>query len=179
MTAITNVFVREYAKSRKLNVESFDEARDWGGFYILASGMNYDVKILWVKPGELLSLQCHGTLESPGHDEVWTALTNVRVIRGASVESLEIIDRVPGSIVTIDGGVMHCLANPFAEDDVYVSEVRISSGAETPQQREQRIVRVYDKYERADTPPYPPRLQNEILQTPFHPRLRGVPISGV
>jgi hypothetical protein len=167
----TNTFVRDYTSSKKLTVESFDEKREWGGYYILALGPNYDVKILWVRPRQLLSLQSHGDAVSPGHHEVWTALTNIRVIRGQTVDALTIIDRTPGGIVTIAGGFMHSLANPFKEDHVYVYEVRVSSAMETSKEREDRIKRIYDKYERGATPPYPEKLLHDIMERPFDPRV--------
>ena len=170
---LTNAFVRDYASRKKLTVETSEE-REWGGFYILAAGPNYDVKILWVKPGQLLSLQSHGDEASPGHHEVWTALTNVRVIRGKTADTLTIIDRTPGGMVTIAGGLMHTLANPFTEDDVYVCEVRVSSTTKTSEEREKNIKRIYDKYGRGDTPAYPEELLNDILEKPFDPRVDGV-----
>lgn len=173
---LKNPFVRDYVNSKKLTVESVDEERKWGGFYILASGPNYDVKILWVKPGELLSLQSHGSAESPGHHEVWTALTNVRVIRGRRKDELEILDRTPGGIVTIAGGLLHSLANPFTEDDIYVYEVRVSTMEETAEVREACIQRIYDQYERDGTPKYPPELRDAILKSPFDPRCDGIPL---
>lgn len=176
---LKNPFVRDYVNSKKLTVESADEDRKWGGFYILASGPNYDVKILWVKPGELLSLQSHGSAESPGHHEVWTALTNVRVIRGRTKDELEILDRTPGGIITIAGGLLHSLANPFAEDDIYVYEVRVSSMEETAEVREACIQRIYDQYERDGTPKYPPEVLDAILKSPFDPRCDGILLPRV
>jgi hypothetical protein len=77
---------------------------------------------------------------------------------------------MPGRIITIAGGLLHSLANPFSQDDVYVSEVRISRGDETSQRREESIMRIYDKYERHGTPPYPNELVKAILGTPFDPK---------
>lgn len=167
MSMPENAFVRDYVRTKKLTIKSLDEGRDWGGFYILETGANYDVKILWVKPKELLSLQSHGSMGCPGHHEIWVALTNVRVVRGDAIDALTIIDRTPGGIVTIAGGLMHALANPFSEDDVYVYEVRVSSAAETSEEREERIIRIYDKYRRGNTPGYPPELLDDILGRPF------------
>jgi len=174
---LTNAFVRDYAKSKQLDVGAFDEEKEWGGYYILGDGPNYDIKILRVKPRQILSLQSHGDQASPGHHEIWTPLTNARMIREKTVDTLEIIDRTQGGIVTIAGGLLHTLVNPFAEDDVYVYEVRVSSATETSDEREKLIKRVYDMYGRA--PEYPPDLLKAILDTPFDPKVANVPVHNV
>ena len=172
-----NAFVRDYVARKKLTITGIKEDKEWGGYYnLFEDGHNYDIKILWVKPKGVLSLQYHGSPEHPGHHEIWTPISNARIILGETVDSLEIIDRHPGGIILIPAGHIHSLANPFADDSVYVVEVRISSKNENRKKREANITRIYDEYEREDedrqndTPKYPDNLLKSIMEAPFNPK---------
>jgi mannose-1-phosphate guanylyltransferase/mannose-6-phosphate isomerase len=46
-----------------------NELRPWGGYEILTEGVGFKVKRIWVKPGEILSLQSHNKRE-----EHWTII---------------------------------------------------------------------------------------------------------
>ncbi len=175
-TEIKNPFIQDYIQKKNLKFICCDENRGWGGFYVLEKGINYDIKILWVKPKQVLSLQSHKGNNIPGHSEIWTALSNVRIILEEDLHSLKMFDRAPGGIMTIPEGSLHTLANPFDKEDVYVCEVRISLQKEDSKTRENRIQRIYTKYPDPLVPLYPEDMLCHILDTPFNPTLSGHPL---
>lgn len=75
-----NKFVQDYIQKHTLPVLQFDEEKPWGAYYVTHETGEFDEKILWVKPGEFLSLQYHGSPSHPGHHEKGVALTDMALV---------------------------------------------------------------------------------------------------
>jgi len=168
--------VSDYLKDNNYQVVSQDEERPWGRFYVFQVGDNYDKKILWVKPQNLLSLQYHGSKIQPGHSENWLALTDFRILISKQnaleypnyeektlLNDLEIRDIKTGSEINIPAGHMHALVNPYLHD-IFLVETRTSAKNESSKDREDNIVRVYDLTQRNNTPSYPKNLYSELMR---------------
>lgn len=173
MTEISNTFVKGYAERNRLTITSFDETKPWGGYYIYEIGPNYDKKIIWVKAGQYLSLQYHGSRLQPGHEEEWKALTNIKVVLGniniaenpdkldEDLGSLRILEILKDDSVHIPQGFLHALVNPY-QDDIYLLETRTSTFDEAPEAREKNITRIYDQTQRDGLPKWPLYLIEQI-----------------
>lgn len=66
-----------------------------------------DFKILVVKPGQTTSLQRYHH-----HDKRWLCATACRVLKGETVDTLELKDLLPGDTFCVPGNTWHCLINP-------------------------------------------------------------------
>jgi hypothetical protein len=55
-----NAFAEKYIRENNLTVIQYDEDKPWGAYYVIEETLEYDKKILWLKPHALLSLQYHG-----------------------------------------------------------------------------------------------------------------------
>lgn len=197
--AFSNNKVTEYLQQFSLEVGLYDDTRPWGAWYIIDSGESYqqsryygiesdaslvqglkgsfDKKILKTIPGTLLSLQYHGTIDHPGHSEIWLACTKMRAVVskksavGASSRELEdilqnliVLEIEPGGQLYNPGGFIHALANPF-DSDVFLIESRISQIQESSDQREANIVRIYDQTQREGTPVFPKELFERVMNS--------------
>lgn len=170
-----NNFINNYIQQHNLNIISYNEEKPWGGYYVYEETPEYDKKILWVKPGNYLSLQFHGTPTHPGHSEIATALSNFKIVLGTKsvvglseeemqqeLRNLKVIGLKPGESIDIPAGFLHAYVNPF-EEDMYILETRTSQIAETSAEREANIVRVYDQTRRDNLPDWPAEMKNKIL----------------
>jgi len=157
-----NNFINSYIKEHNLNIIGFDDNKPWGGYYIYESNDKQDKKILWIKPGNFLSLQFHGSKEHPGHSEEFTALTEMAVVMGNSdvamnpeqldeeLKNLNIIKLKAQETMFTQSGVLHAYINPFDHDE-FLLETRTSTIAENEKQREANITRIYDQTLRTGT----------------------------
>ena len=172
---IANPTIREYFAKHNLNLLLKDEERPWGGWYVYETGDNYDKKVMWVKPRNLLSLQYHGTTEHPSHAEQWTAITTMCVALGnkpvvglsaaelaVELANVRVITIQPGDKIDIPAGYLHALCNPY-DTDLYMLETRTSPSREDSNSRENNIVRIYDQAQRGGVPQFPPELYNRIF----------------
>jgi mannose-6-phosphate isomerase-like protein (cupin superfamily) len=171
-----NEFITNYVRQNNLTIIECDENRPWGGYYIYETGPNYDKKIFFIKPGQYLSLQFHGTPEQPGHNEEWTAITEIKVVLGnksvvgisneefqEELQNLNILKIAPGEKVRIPAGYLHALVNPY-EHNIHFAETRMSQQDEPSGERESNITRVYDQSGRDGCPKWPEDLTHKIRQ---------------
>lgn len=107
--------------------------RPWGSYEVLFSSPDYWTKILYVNPGEALSLQYHAY-----RHEVWTPLDEGLT---AKINGSESIDLVPGVRYDVPNNVLHRIYNRSSKV-VALVEVAFGFPDETD------IVRVNDKYGR-------------------------------
>lgn len=108
--------------------------RPWGGFKVLFQTDNTWVKVLYVEPGQSLSLQYH-----TARIEHWIPQDDglTAEIGGTKVELSS------GDIYTIGLEVTHRISNP---SNKVVSLIEVATG----EPREDDIVRLEDNYGRAD-----------------------------
>jgi mannose-6-phosphate isomerase-like protein (cupin superfamily) len=171
-----NEFINKYIKDHNLNIISSNEEKPWGGYYVYEETPEYDKKILWVKPGNYLSLQFHGTPTHLGHSEIATALNNFKIVIGTKnvvglneeemqveLRNLKVISLSSGESIDIPAGFLHAYVNPFKED-MYLLETRTSQIPETSADRESNIVRIYDQTRRDNLPDWPEEMQAKIMQ---------------
>lgn len=172
-----NAFVEKYIQDKHLQVLQSDEEKPWGGYYVIEETSEYDKKILWIKPGEFLSLQYHGNLDHPGHSEQGIALNDMAIVLGKTdvsgctadeiyekyVQELEVIFIPAGGEFHTPRGFLHAYINPF-DHDVYLTEVRTSQIIENASARENNIIRVYDTSMRYNKPDWPQWLRGKIAQ---------------
>ena len=183
-----NQLVNDYLNTNNLKVIKCDSSRPWGGWYIIdihnienQSQSLYDKKIIQVVPGTILSLQYHGSPDHVGHYEVWEACTKIRALIGLQsvvglssydldlcINNTIIVDIEAGGKILIGAGCLHALANPF-DDYIFIIEQRQSFHPETPESRENNIVRIYDQTNRNGTPSYPVDLLNKIMDKQYKP----------
>ena len=110
-----------------------NDARPWGDWAVLDAGPGYAVKRIRVAPGGILSLQRH-----KHRAEQWTVVSGLaRVTRNS-----ETFDVRPGESVAIGLGDIHRVANPGAEEMVFIE---VQTG---PVLREDDIERLEDSYGR-------------------------------
>lgn len=101
-----------------------------------------DFKLLTIDPRQYLSLQKHAN-----HEEVWLAITNIRVIVGNDLNALKVRDVQAGEYVRVPCGWYHTIINP-TDQLMLVFEERITlHGAKI--NRDTDIERVYDDYGRS------------------------------
>ncbi len=175
ISSISNDFVRKYFEDKNLELIDMDEEKVWGGYYIYEVGDMYDKKVLWVKPGHILSVQFHGSQEHPGHSEVWTGLTRFKTILGKEssigksdeelrqqVLDAEIVEVGKGDSLEFDAGYIHALANPY-DEDIYVLEIRTSQIEEGYKDREANITRIHDQRERYDLTKIPQAVYSKLF----------------
>ncbi len=172
-----NKFVQDYLQQHALTVLQFDEEKPWGAYYVTHETEEFDDKILWVKPGEFLSLQYHGNSTHPGHHEKGIALTDMALVVWKTdvsqftldeiyekyVQELEVIFVPQGHEFSTPAGFLHAYINPF-DHDVYLTEVRTSQIPEKASDREKNIVRMYDTTMRNGTPDWPEWLRKKISE---------------
>jgi hypothetical protein len=183
-----NQLVTDYLCTNRLKVIKSDASRPWGGWYLIdihnpenSSQSLYDKKIIRVVPGTILSLQYHGSPDHMGHSELWEACTKMRAliglrsVVGVSQDELEksirdtiIVDIEAGGKILIRAGCLHALANPY-DEDVFIIEQRQSFHPESPESRENNIVRIYDQTNRNGVPSYPVDLLNNIMNKNYNP----------
>jgi len=135
--------------------------KPWGSYEVLSKGSNFDNKILKVNPGFNLSLQFHGSPTHPGHSEQWVCLTDIVVVKGLNLDNLTVKKYKTGEIVNIASGELHALCNPF-KFPIEVEETRTSPVSESPEDREENIVRLYDQFHRDNLPDFPDQLKQKI-----------------
>ncbi|MFW5702451.1 MAG: hypothetical protein ACOCXP_00610 [Candidatus Dojkabacteria bacterium] len=168
MKSIVNQFVKNYLRDNNLELLDTNEDKPWGGYYIFEWANTHDKKVLWVKPGEVLSLQFHGTVQHPGHREHWLGLSRYAVFLGTEPvhekgmeEVIDLASRTPllrksaGESTDIPAGHLHALYNPYPED-IYVIEIRTSQVNEDSEAREKNITRIFDQARRDGLPKFPP-----------------------
>jgi hypothetical protein len=172
-----NSFVEKYLKDNNLTIIQCDEEKPWGAYYVTNETSDFDEKILWLKPGELLSLQYHGSPTHPGHHERGLALTDMALVFGKTdvskytldeiyekyVQELEVIFIPAGGTFETQPGFLHAYINPF-DHDVHMTEVRTSQIPEQAADREKNIVRIYDTSLRGGTPDWPQWLRDKIAE---------------
>lgn len=108
------------------------ESRPWGAFGVFYESEKTWTKLIYIYPGESLSLQYHHN-----RSERWVALDpGVR----ARIRN-ETLDLSPGTCYTVPKETLHQLSNP-TDKTVRVLEVAIGAVDEND------IVRVSDKYGR-------------------------------
>lgn len=112
-------------------IEAYD--RPWGWYQVVYADDNYWTKILWVSPGQALSLQYHES-----RTEYWMPLD---LGAKAIVNGCGTIDLLVGVQYTVSPRLLHRIYNPTQ------SVVRIVEVA-TGKPQEDDIVRVSDKYGR-------------------------------
>jgi mannose-6-phosphate isomerase-like protein (cupin superfamily) len=174
MTQFANQFINDYIEKNNLTIIEHDENRPWGGYYIYDAGKNYDKKIFFIKPGQFLSLQYHGTPEQPGHNEEWTAITEIKVVLGnknvvgiskeelaEELQNLNVLKVAPGEKIRIPAGYLHALVNPYPHN-IHFAETRMSQQDEPSSEREGNIVRIYDQSQRDNCPKWPEGLLEKI-----------------
>ena len=171
-----NVFVEKYIKENNFKVLQCDEGKPWGAYYVIEETSEYDKKILWLKPGALLSLQYHGNYSHPGHREEGEWLTYMALVLGktdvSKMSSDAIYKIIPNDVEVIalkkwekfhtPAGYLHAYINPY-DHDVYLTETRISQVAEQANDREENITRVFDSTMRGGTPDWPEWLKDKII----------------
>lgn len=90
--------------------------RPWGEWMVISRGPGFKVKLLYIKPGEKISLQKH-----QGRDEHWTIISGVC--------SIEIDDAVyvitDGDMVSIYKGQWHQAINTSDTDYLVICEVQL------------------------------------------------------
>lgn len=172
-----NTFVDTYIQDNHLSILHFDEERPWWAYYVLEETPQYDKKIIWVKPGEFLSLQYHGTPTHPGHHEKGVALTDMAIVLWKTdvskctldeiyekyVHELEVIFIPAGWTFETQPGFLHAYINPF-DHDVHMTEIRTSQVPEQAADREKNIVRIYDTSLRGGTPDWPQWLRDKVAE---------------
>ena len=173
-----NTFIEKYIIEHGLTVLHFDEEKPWWAYYVIEETAEYDKKILWIKPGQYLSLQYHGNPTHLGHREegewltdmafvIWrtdVSIMNLDEIYGLTPDDLEVIFLKKWEQFHTPVGVLHAYVNPF-DHDVYLLETRISQTPEKASDREKNIVRVYDTTMRNGTPNWPEWLIQKIATT--------------
>jgi hypothetical protein len=174
---IKDPFVRDYLERNQITPLIIDEDRPWGGFVVIEETAKYDKKLLWVNPGQFLSLQFHGINGSQGHNEEWTMLTDAVVVWGEKqlqsasevevkheLENLRVEFTPKETILSIPAGTMHAMVNPLAQV-VYWLETRTSvSDNSSARDRELDIRRIYDNAHRDGLPSYPQKLVDIITK---------------
>ncbi len=173
-----NAFVEKFIAENHLQILQSDEWKPWWAYYVTHEIPEYDEKILWIKPGEFLSLQYHGNLSHPGHAEKGIAITDMAlVLWKTDVSALPIEEIYETHVSELDiifipkwwqfstpAGHLHAYINPF-QHDVYLTEVRTSQIREWSNEREKNITRVYDTTGRNGIPPWPKWLLEKISNT--------------
>ncbi len=110
-----------------------EDYRPWGGYRILEEAEGYKIKVLFVTPGERLSLQKH-----KHRDEIWTVMQG----RGIVTVGDEQKEMSKGETVSIPAGVVHRAHNTGEE------ELKILELATGDKITEDDIVRLEDDYDR-------------------------------
>jgi mannose-1-phosphate guanylyltransferase/mannose-6-phosphate isomerase len=109
------------------------DERPWGDWAVIDAGPGFAVKRIRVVPGGILSLQRH-----QHRAEQWTIVAGAaRVTRNTDTIELQ-----AGESIGIGLGDIHRIANPGAEDLVFIE---VQTGAEL---REDDIERLEDTYGR-------------------------------
>jgi mannose-6-phosphate isomerase-like protein (cupin superfamily) len=125
-TATTPPFRNDY-------VAGMRDSRPWGDWEVLDAGPGYTVKRIRVVPGGVLSLQRH-----EHRAEQWTIVAGIARI----TRNTEQLDLLAGESIGIARGDVHRIANPGAEDMVFIE---VQTGREL---REDDIERLEDRYGR-------------------------------
>jgi mannose-1-phosphate guanylyltransferase/mannose-6-phosphate isomerase len=107
--------------------------RPWGSYEVITSGDNYQVKVLTVKPGGILSLQSHNH-----RSENWT------IVQGVAQVTLdgEVFNKKTGEAVHVPVKCVHRIENP-GEKVLRIVEVQMGAVLE-----EGDIIRYEDNYGR-------------------------------
>jgi mannose-1-phosphate guanylyltransferase/mannose-6-phosphate isomerase len=110
------------------------DTRPWGDWAVIDAGPGFTVKRIRVIPGGILSLQRH-----QHRQEQWT------IVAGAArvTRNTETIDLESGESIGIGLGDIHRIANPGADDMVFIE---VQTGREL---REDDIERLADTYGRS------------------------------
>ena len=108
--------------------------RPWGGYVVLDEGEGYKAKRIWVKPGEILSLQMHHR-----RAEHWV------IVKGSGEVTIgeERILKAPNEAAYIPAQAKHRIANP---GKVQLEFIEVQTGEYLG---EDDIVRFEDRYGRA------------------------------
>lgn len=177
---IGDQYVKSYLYEKGItSLIAADEARPWGAWWLFENGKypvtleDYDRKILKVNPADgarMLSLQFHGSVDTPGHREEWRAITDILLLIGQrsvvglsgavleeAIDEMKLIQLKANESIEIPAGYLHALINPWSDRAIYVEETRISPGhvEQDYQQREENIVRIYDQTGRGGLPDFP------------------------
>ena len=107
--------------------------KPWGGYIVLEEGKGYKIKRIWVKPGEILSLQLHHK-----RDEHWVVVQGKATVVKGEKEIL----LATNESVFIPVEAKHRVANN-GEEMLEFIEIQIGSYL-----GEDDIVRFEDKYAR-------------------------------
>jgi mannose-1-phosphate guanylyltransferase/mannose-6-phosphate isomerase len=107
--------------------------RPWGGYKVIDEGEGYKTKMLFVNPGQRLSLQKH-----EHRDEIWT------IVEGKGIVTLneEELEVKKGKTVKIPAGVIHRAENTGTE------KLKILELATGYKISEDDIIRLEDDYNR-------------------------------
>ncbi len=110
-----------------------EDYRPWGGYRVIEEGDGYKIKVLFVSPGERLSLQKHRY-----RDEVWTVVSGEALVTVSGKKK-----RVKaGETVKIPAGALHRAENTSDK------EVKILELATGEKILEEDIERIEDDYNR-------------------------------
>lgn len=109
------------------------DVRPWGEFEVLYADENQWTKILWIHPGQAISLQKH-----LHRTEIWVPMTsNLKALIGG-----ETLVLTPWGRYTVEAGTPHSLANTGSYT---AALIEIATG----QPDENDIIRIADLYGRA------------------------------
>ncbi len=122
-------------ETEQVNWSPLYDERPWGSFTVLDEGVGYKVKRIEVLPGKRLSYQKHARRE-----EHWMVVQGVARV---TLDGRE-IDLAVGHIIDIPVGAAHRVANPGAEQLIFIEIQRGSYFGEDD------IVRLSDDFGRVE-----------------------------